>query len=223
MSDGFGKKTLFWVISILFMVFIVSCGSGGGSDTNIEPTSSFSITGESGNQVSLNGTWSKECDPDIAEGESESAVATISGSNFSQEMNLWFNSTTCSGISDATVTMTASIVLGSELTATLEASNVTATEIDIAWDSYEGTLNNSDTVSQFNTNNECGLNDWVLNTPKDLLESECGPNSLQFDLLYIDDTVDPDVMLSGDDEEGAPVDGNGYPTRIDSDTRMERM
>jgi len=46
------------------------------------------------------------------------------------------------------------------------------------------------------------------------------PDSDLKDVLYIDDTVDPDVWYSGDD--GGPF-VNGYPTVIDSDSAKERM
>jgi hypothetical protein len=232
MNECFREIRLHSVISFLSILFFMASCSGGsngggsgdvGSETNHKPTTALTVTGKSGNQVHLNGTWNKQCDPDMEEGESESATATITGSNFSQEMNFWFNSTTCTGIPDATATLTASFGLGAQLTTTLNGSNVTATEIDITWESYDITPNTQEMVSQFNANNGCGFNDWVLNSPKDLLGSKCGPDPIQYDLLYIDDTVTPNVMLSGDDDQGAPIDENGYPTSIDADTTMERM
>lgn len=182
---------------------------------------SLTITGESGEQVNLNGTWYSGCDADIADGESETSVMTISGSNFSQVENLWFDSTTCSGSPDVTLTMSGTFVLSVELPVTMDGATVTATAADIVMNTYEGTINNPALVPDFNANQECGFNDWVAGTPKELLGTICVPDANLKDVVYIDDTVDPDVWHIGDDE--GPVDINGYPTLIDPDLTRERM
>ena len=56
----------------LLSVFVLSCGgsSGGGDDDDGGGGSqTLTITGASGNQVNLDGTWNSGCDPDIADGE----------------------------------------------------------------------------------------------------------------------------------------------------------
>ncbi|MGV7223622.1 MAG: carboxypeptidase-like regulatory domain-containing protein [Nitrospinales bacterium] len=182
---------------------------------------SLTITGESGNQVNLNGTWYSGCDADIADGESEIWTITVSGSTFTQVENIWFDSTTCSGSSDVTVTMTGTVTFGDEVTASMNGSNVTATEADVDFSSYTGTINNPDLVAGFNADEECGFDDWVVDTPKELLGTTCMPNSSIKDVIYIDDTVDPDVWYNGDGE--GLLDANGYPTEIDLDSEKERM
>jgi hypothetical protein len=182
---------------------------------------SLTITGESGDQVNLNGTWYSGCDADIADGESETSVMIISGSNFSQIENEWFDSTTCSGSPDVTLTMSGTFVLGAELSATMGGSTVTATEADVVMNSYKGTINNPDLVAGFNADEECGFDNWVVGTPKELLGTICVPDADLKDVVYIDDTVDPDVWHIGDDE--GPVDVNDYPTLIDPDLARERM
>jgi hypothetical protein len=206
----------------LLSIFVFSCGgSSSGGDDDGGGDQSFTITGESGNQVNLNGTWDSGCDDDIAEGESETSVLTVSGSNFSLVGNEWFDSTTCSGPSDATVTMSGTVALGDELSATMDSATVTATKVDIVINSYKGTINNPDLIAGFNADKECGFDNWVVDTPKELLGTSCMPDSDLKDVLYIDDTVDPDVWYGGEDE--GPFDINGYPTDIDPDTAKERI
>ena len=62
---------------------------------------------------------------------------------------------------------------------------------------------------------------WVVGVAKDILGTSCMANSSQKDVVYIDDTVNPDVWYSGD--EDGPVDAGGYPTTIDLDSEAERM
>ena len=122
----------------LLLAFVLSCsggsGGGGGGDDDDQ---SLTVTGKSGNPVNLDGTWESECVADIADGESEMWVMTISGSTFSRNDSNWFDSTDCSGAFDVTVTISGTVVLGDELTVSMNGSNVTATENDITLSSYE--------------------------------------------------------------------------------------
>ena len=148
-------------------------------------------------------------------------VLTVSGSSFSQVENEWFDSTTCSGTSDVTLNISGTVVLGDELTATIDSANVTATEVDVVFTAAVGTVNNSATALDFNNDNVCGFSDWVVGTPKDLLGESCLPDSSSKDVIYIDDVANPDVWYDGEDE--GSVDANGYQTIIDSDTMKERV
>jgi hypothetical protein len=205
----------------LLSVFAMGCNSGGGGGSGGGgDDQSLSITGESGNQVNLNGDWDTEC-LDMGGGESERWVTTISGSNFSQEENEWFDSATCNGTSDLTVVVSGTFVLGNEVTADLNGADVTATEMDLAITSFKGTIHNQDVVDEFNANGECGFNDWALNTPKELFGEPCSPDANDKEVLYIDDIADPDVLYTGD--EDGPDDINGYPAEIGSDEPQERL
>ena len=157
----------------------------------------------------------------MGDGESERLVTTISGSTFSRNVNDWFDSITCNGASDLTVVISGNFDLGNEVTADLNGADVTATEIDFEVTSVKATINNPDLVADFNANEECGFNDWVVDTPKELLGTTCCPDADVKDVLYIDDTADPDVLYVGDDD--GPIDANGYPTEIDSDDPQERL
>jgi len=215
---------VFQLVIFLFLVTFIAIGcgsSGGGGDDDDDDDQSLTITGESGNPVNLNGSWDSGCDADLDDGESERAILTISGSTFSQDTDLWLDSITCPGASDVSVTMSGTIVLGDELTVSMNGPNVTATAFDVTVSSFEGTINNPDVVADFNADELCGFDDWVFDTPKDLLGTTCAPDLDDKDVLYIDDTANPDVLYDGD-EEGI-LDANGYPTDIDLDSEKERI
>lgn len=225
MRNGFSNY--FKMIAVLFfvglpLVFALGCssGGGGGGGGGDDGDQSLTITGESGNQVNLNGDWDTGC-LEMDGGESERWVTTISGSTFSQEENEWFDSATCDGTSDVTIVIRGNFVLGNEVTADLNGFDVTATEMDLAITSAEGTINNPDLIDDLNADEECGFNDWVVDTPKELFGTACGPDANDKEVLYINDTADPDVLYTGD--EDGPDDINGYPAEIGSDEPQERM
>ena len=213
---------VFQLVIFLFLVTFIAigCGSSGGGGGDDDDDQSLTITGKSGNQVNLNGDWDSKCiQMDV--GESERLVTTISGSTFSQSENEWFDSETCNGTSDTTLVISGTFVLGNEITVELNALDVTATEMDLVFTSFEATINNLDLIADLNTDEECGFDDWEVDTPKELLGTTCMPDTDDKDVLYIDDTADPDVLYKGDEDE--PNDANGYPTEIEPDTSQERL
>jgi len=85
MRNGFLKsfKMLTVVFAIgLLSVMILSCGGSSGGDNGDGGSQSLSVTGTSGNQVNLNGTWGSGCDGDIEDGDSDRSVMTISIKRF---------------------------------------------------------------------------------------------------------------------------------------------
>jgi hypothetical protein len=171
----------------------------------------------------LNGDWSAGCTAD-ADGDSEKFVNTISGSSFSMTGDMWIDSTVCSGTSDLTMSMSGTATLGGEVTATLSGSSVTATKADLVISTAQTTLNNEDIVSYANSEGYCGYTDWAVGVPKDVLGTDCMPDASFKDIIYIDDTADPDLWYSGiGSDEGGTLDENGYPTEIDPDSAEARM
>jgi hypothetical protein len=229
--NGFIKNLRYFcllVVIVFGLITIVGTNGGGDEDEdgdgNGDSGSSLTITGESGNQVELNGSWSEGCEADEDEGDSEKFVNTISGSSFSMAGNMWFNSTECSGTFDFTMSETGTFTLGGEVTATLSGSSVTATKVDVVVSTAQFTINNEDMVSDFNSGEGfCGYTDWAVGVPKDVLGTDCAPESFK-DIIYIDDTADPDLWYSGiGSDEGGPLDANDYPTTIDPDSAEARM
>lgn len=213
---------VFQLVIFLFLVTFITigCGSSGGDDGDGDDDQSLTITGESGNPVNLNGDWDTGC-LEMDGGKSERWITTISGSTFSQEEDEWFDSTTCNGTSDVTVVISGSFVLGNEVTVELNALDVTATEMDLVITSFEGTISNPDLVDDFNADEECGFDDWLVDTPKELFGTDCSPDANDKEVVYIDDMVDPDVLYAGD--EDGPDDVNGYPAELEPDTLQERL
>ena len=172
----------------------------------------------------MNGSWSEGCIPDVVEGESEKFVITISGSSFSGTGNIWTSSTACSGASDMTMSMSGTFTLGGEVTVTLSGSPVTATELDMVNSTAQATVYNAGMIPGMNSMGMCGFTDWAVGVPKDILGTVCWPEIQEKDIIYIDDTVDPDLMYSGiGAEDGGTLDANGYPTEIDTDSPQARM
>jgi hypothetical protein len=223
--NGFIKNLRYFCLLVVIVFGLIAIvGSNGGGDGDGDSGSSLTITGESGNQVNLNGSWSEGCIADVNAGESEKFVDTISGSSFSILGDVWTNSTNCSGASDLTINESGTVTLGGEGTVTLNGSPVTATKIDIVVSTAQLTINNEDVVSYFNSGEGlCGSTDWAVGVPKDVLGTDCISESFK-DILYIDDTVDPDLMYGGiESDEGGTLDANGYPTEIDADSAEARM
>jgi len=170
----------------------------------------------------LNGSWSAGCIPDVSAGESEQFVTTISGSSFSITGDIWINSTNCSRSSDMKINYSGTATLGGEVTATLSGSPVTATKMDMVASTAQWTLYNSDAVSYANSGEGfCGSTDWAVGVPKDILGTDCAPDTRFKTITYIDDTADPDLMYDGDEDE--TLDENGYPTTLDPNDPEARM
>jgi hypothetical protein len=210
------------LLVILFGILAIIGSSGGSSGEGDDGEGqSFTITGESGNPVTLNGEWEGTCNPDSEDGESDKSDLTVSGSSFKVNQNDWLNALDCSGSSDLTQKIGGTFTIGDEVTVTLNGSNVTAAKLDIQITSAIATVNNFDLLKDFNTDRVCGFSNWAFGVAKDILDTDCISETSQKDIIYIDDTADPDVWYSGD--EGAPVDATGYPTELDVDSKAERL
>ena len=203
------------IICVLFVATLFV--SGCGTDDDDDSVQSLTLTGASGNQVALDGQWSAGCKADIGDVESERGVVTFSGSSLTVIDNVWENTIDCSGESDWTMSKSGSLTLGEEVTALLNSSPVTATKIDIVVSSALMTPNNSTTANYMNTESMCGFTDWVAGTAKDVLDTDCQDTSSSHkDILYVDDTVNPNRWYDGlPDDEGGNPDANGYPTVLD--------
>lgn len=226
-SNGFIKNLRYFclpVVIVFGLITIVGSNGGDDGDGDGDSGSSLTITGESGNQVNFNGSWSAGCIAGESAGESEKFVNTISGSSFSMAGDVWTDSPGCSGASDITMSGSGTFTLGGEVTATMSGSSVTATKTDLVLSTVQFTLNNEDVVSYANSGEGlCGSTDWAVGVPKDVLGTDCQPESFK-EIMYIDDTADPDLWYTGiESDEGGTLDANGYPTEIDADSAQARM
>lgn len=215
-------RELRWLL-LVAVISILGCGSGSGGGGGGGGGDTATITGVSGSQVALNGDWSAGCVADMVEGESEKEVVTFSGSSFTVAGNEWLSSTTCSGSPDTTFSYRGTFTLGEEGIATLNGSPVTATKADIAVISALLTIHDPDVVAFFNTNGLCGVTDWVVESAKNIVGTDCIPANFK-DIMCIDDTADPDLFYSAiDEEEGGTLDANGYPEELDAEAPEERL
>lgn len=220
---------IFAVIIIGIIAIIGSSGGGGGGGDDGEGDGGnggggqlLTITGESGKQVVVIGTWQGICNPDSDDGSSDSADLTIStATSFSMVQSIYYNNMVCDGASDVTIITSGTATKGNEVAVSLNGSNVTATKIDTVITSAQVTGNNASTIDQLNTEGQCGFNDWVMGVAKDILGTTCVQETDQKDVIYINDTAEPDVLYTGDDD--GPVDADGYPTSLDLDSEAERL
>lgn len=105
----------------------------------------------------------------------------------------------------------------------MTGSSVTATKVDLAVTTALLTVYNVDWVAHFNTNGICGATDWVIDTAKEVVGTDCMPASRK-DIMYIDDTVDPDLSYDAlEEEKGGTLDAEGYPTVLDADSAAARL
>jgi hypothetical protein len=183
--------------------------------------SNNSVTGASGNPVSLDGTWEGICNPDLEDGESNESSITISGTSFSLTEHHWLDSTNCSGSYDAIQEIRGTFALGDELTVAINSSSVTATQLDVTINTATGTVINPSFIDEMNQDRECGYDDWAVDVSKDLLGTSCDPDQSSRDVIYVDDTGDRDIFYNGDDDMA--LDSSGYPTVIDLESAAERQ
>lgn len=213
------SKSMKGILYILFasILFLGSCGGDGGGDG----VASLTITGESGEQVNLNGTWQQACE-DKTDGTPQSQIVsyTISGASFSATVDIYSGVADCAGSVDVTINQVGTTTLGEEVTVTLSASPVTATKGDILYSSVTFTPKTADAVTELNNKSVCGFIDWALDTTKEVLGESCMPALTKKDVFYIDDTGDPHLQYHGDEDE--PMDGSGYPTVLNP-TAAERL
>ena len=132
----------------------------------------------------------------------------------------WWGDLDCPGTSDITTIIVGTIVLGDEVTVGKNGSDVTATELDGVFSSYVATCNSAAIADEFNDEKACGFENCAVGVPKDILGSKCNPDSDFKDVIYIDDTVDPDAWYEGDDDD---LDANGYATELELDSVQYRM
>lgn len=151
-------------------------------------------TGESGIQAALVGSWSAGCEITVNLDRVEEFI-TISGSSFSTTYNVW-SGRDCLGIPEVSKNISGTFTLGDEVTVML-GYPVIATKIDYEASTALFTLYTANAVTEANTTGFCGATDWVVGTAKEVVGTDCMPASFK-DIVYIDDTVDPDLMYDGD-------------------------
>ena len=188
---------------------VVWPGSGG----------SLTITGASGSQVEMDGSWSAGCRLDSDGSDMLEEFTTISGSSFSITGDVWVGAVDCSGAPEASTIYRGTFTLGDEVAVLLNGIPVNATKKDVVVTTALYTLYTADLITLFNNNGACGATDWVIGTAKEVVGTNCEPTSYK-DIVYIDDTVDPDLMYDGD--KGA-VGADGYPTVVDVGSAAARL
>lgn len=144
------------VILIIVLVCFASCKKA----TELDLSSLYSID--------VQGTWNLQDSCHSFSGAYAKMTYVFVGNNYNQTVRIYSNSN-CS-----------SPLLTFGLSATYAISNVVDNFLEYRGDfdetlaDYTVTVNDASVVSNYNTNNFCGFNDWQLNVPKSVLGRNCG-------------------------------------------------
>jgi hypothetical protein len=189
------KKVLYLLAAAALLFAFAGCSDD-------DDPASATVVGASGNAVSLDGTWDEGCEQQGTQGSS-SGTLVFAGSAFTGTFTDYQLSTTCETASAETSgTASGSFTLGNTVADTpLGATTVTATEMDATFTGATFTLHTAAGVADANANSACGFSDWVVDTAKQIFGTECWPaeDNTFLDLIYVDDSVTPNLMYGGDD------------------------
>jgi hypothetical protein len=224
-----------WIVgAAAFLLALAGCDSITGGEDSASP---LKLIGTSGEEVSMNGSWSRGC---IASGgESADDTWKFDGAKVTITHLEFWNVTDCSGSNDLTlkigikvenpqpVTMTDWVnPSGSPSTpptglkATEEANGTTDTMT-----SASATPENDAAAAAMNGFGFCGLNDWAAGqTKSDLVDCMLeGADNPSQDSWVVDDTTSTAALsLYGSPDGAAVLDADGYPTEIENFDPLEK-
>ena len=199
------KKVFYLLAAAVLLFAFVGCSDD-------DDAASLTVTGPSGSAVALDGNWAPPGGCAVFADESESFTQTIAASGISVVSNSYWNVADCSGTAQTTFAVSGAFVLGNDVSTTLSGAAVTASQMDFTFTSATLTPNEQEAVDGMA--GFCGVATWTLGVAQDILGSDC-VGTTEKDLLYVDDTVTPNRMYSGDD---SGVDTTvAYPTVLSTD------
>ena len=205
------------------LVFLIGIMGILGSNEEIENDGggeSLQVVGASKNMVGLDGRWDGACETGVEEAASAIYVLNISGTAFSMMRKGWISSDDCSGQYDFSYETKGNLIVGEASEAIFKTASTTANRVEIAYTSARLTSYNQEFVDALNQDQSCGVDDWVVNGPKEVLDTKCGPKSQVKSLIYIDDNSHPLILYMGIGK--GTVDANSFPAEIDADIAFER-
>lgn len=168
------------------------------------------VTGASGEAVELDGVWSKGCTP-REDGLSNHVVTTLSGSDRVNVGTRYF-SADCTGESKFTFDITATFTVGDAVDADLAGVTVSANKLDTERNTFDITPSSAEVADQWNSIAYCEIEDWAVGVASDVLICITGTDLTSANIVYIDDTADPNIMFQGNAETAG---SDGYPTALD--------
>ena len=214
-----------------WLAVITVLGLGGCDEASVkdEDEPSIKITGTSGEEVSLDGTWEEPCD-----GDSEGTVV-IAGSSISIDFSDWITEYECTGTPDFTgeagftisydqaVTITdwlddsgASAAPPAGLEEVTEANGMT-----IVLESDSLTPVTAAGAEAANEIEYCGFTDWTVGESKNILDCFLTDQNgdpvpaEQQESWVLDDSGETLALYSSENSvDTTVVDGDGYPTEI---------
>ena len=124
----------------------------------------------------------------------------------------FWNVADCSGDPETSFAASATFVLGDEVSTTLDGAAVTATQMEATLSSVTATANTAAAAAE--NAGQCGIDTWEVGVAQDLLGTECFSSTMK-DLLYLDDSADPDRLYGGSDDGVDTT--TAYPTVLSTD------
>lgn len=200
-------KSIAWALTcILVAVSLIAC-SGGGSSSNNNSSGSLAMKGTSGNAVDMNGTW-KRCERKDLDQTDSLITATANGSQITVNGSIWDAPTTsnCQQTSNPDVVLTeiATVTLGAEATATWTddhggtlppagvPGNAKATKATFVYSSAIITLNSTTWRDNFNNGSMCGMTNWAIGVPTNVLNCpSIIESTTDIDYWVVDDSSIP--------------------------------
>lgn len=185
------------------------------------PETSLTVTGESGNQVDLNGIWRQWCWPEYEDNESNDEATTITGSSFTTKQYSWIDTAECSGPPWIEIVLNGTVTPGSEVIIVSDFGDITTTRVDLAYGAITATVYDTDMATILNADEACGYTDWAVGISKSLIGTDC--EAVAKDIIYIDDTGDDHAWYKGCNEDECAQDAQGYPAELQHDQAKYRF
>lgn len=216
-----------WLVGAFAALLVLAgCDSISGGSSSSSPVK---LIGTSGDEVSLNGTWSRGCTED-GTGGSEDDSFKYDGSKVSGTFLMYGSVLDCSGDVDATTKIGGKLTYDQPVdmtdwidgngaastppTGLSSTENANGTTFDFT--SAKLTPENAGTATFLNDDKYCGFTDWEAGTAKDVLDCFlAGSTNPSKSTVVLDDTTSTTTMSIYESRDGSTVlDASGYPTEI---------
>jgi len=229
------NRMILLMLAFLAGLILVGCDAVTGedddssSDKKDNGTTPLILTGTSGNDVNMNGTWSRGC---TGSGPFSDTEFIFDGTQFTGNNLEWLSGTGCVGGNDISTTVAGLAVRdqavagytwvdanGGGSTAPAGLENTTDVNgMTTTMTSAQATPETQAGADALNGKVECGLTDWAVGVTKDVLDCFLGGGDAESkDTWLVDDTTSTTTTTQyGAPDEPTAFDATGYPTQIEN-------
>ncbi|MFK7852536.1 MAG: hypothetical protein AB8B79_00425 [Granulosicoccus sp.] len=189
------------IASGILVLSLVAC-SDDNEDTPVQPN---------GNSA-LNGTWSAGCVVD-GDGDGEVDTFTISGDTFQVRNETFFNDASCANARTVEINTSGTFLIGADVPL---ATGAAASQVNINYQSASVTYFGTNIINNANSNQVCGINNWVDGVSQDATVCLELP-AISYDVFRLDGNT----LYFGDDS-GDGETPQTRPTGLDLDNPLTR-